>query len=72
MDNTIKFNATMNTGKVVHLVEKTYREDGSTKTFLSCGQRSTNFYREHFYTTSQEVTCKKCLKLMKISLGGDL
>ena len=65
MDEKIRFNATMNTGNVVHLVEKHTRDDGTTKTFLACGQRSTNFYREHFYKTDSEVTCKKCLKLIK-------
>jgi hypothetical protein len=64
MENKITFKATMNTGKVVHLVEKYTQEDGKSKTFPACGQRSTNFYREHFYQTGDEITCKKCIKLL--------
>jgi hypothetical protein len=64
MDNTTRFKAIMNNGKAVHLCESRLQEDGTYKTFPSCGQRPTDSYGDYFYVTKQQVTCKKCWKML--------
>lgn len=61
------FNGTFNSGSVIHLVESKVRvdnEDNSelTITMTSCGQSSPSFNGHAFVKSSEEVTCKKCLK----------
>jgi len=67
MDNKTRFNAIMNNGKLIHLCETIQQEDGTLKTIPSCGQRSTDSYGDYFGKTNQEVTCKKCLKILASS-----
>lgn len=66
--NKILFNARINQGRSIHLVERVVRVDKFGETFIystECGQRGGYSSKEVFYNTKKEVSCKKCLKIMK-------